>query len=263
MIETAAHPNGVVTLRSTLLAQAGIPHGFSTRQGGTSPSPYDSLNLSTSTGDDEQNVLTNRRALLDALALRERHWRAVKQVHGSSVAGACNQQPEADAMVSDRLDQVQAIQVADCLGVLIACEDGGVVAAVHAGWRGIVAGVIPATIRHMADRHAKRPSNLIAAIGPSIGIDRFEVGEEVAKAFDDAGMGSTIRHTYGPKPHIDLVAAAHVQLRQAGLDADAIDRSEHCTYRDDELFFSHRRDRGRTGRMAAVIACRQTLTPDR
>jgi copper oxidase (laccase) domain-containing protein len=106
----------------------------------------------------------------------------------------------------------------------------------------------------MQDRFGVEPAQLAAAIGPCISAANFEVGPEVADAFRDAGLPDAVTTTGHPKPHIDIAAACAAQLRHAGVPAEAIDRTDRCTFRDANEFYSHRRDRGRTGRMAALIA---------
>jgi hypothetical protein len=137
---------------------------------------------------------------------------------------------------------------------LIASEDGSVVAAIHAGWRGVIAGVVPHAVTKMrADD--MRVDSLIAAVGPCIGFDAFEVGVEVVEQFEQ-GFGSSriCRRTLDGKSRVDLRAAIALQLARTGISQDRIDTTDRCTFRDCEEFFSHRRDRGITGRMAALIA---------
>jgi YfiH family protein len=136
--------------------------------------------------------------------------------------------------------------------ILIADERGQTVAAVHAGWRGVIAGVIPATLSRMPN-----PKNLVAAIGPCIGFDAFEVGEDVLREFDRAfGRDAPLRRNGDGKGHVDLRAACRLQLRRAGLADAQIDLTDRCTFDHADEFFSHRRDRGVTGRLAALIAPR-------
>ncbi len=137
--------------------------------------------------------------------------------------------------------------------MLLASSDGRVVGAAHAGWRGIVAGVLPETIATMQRQWGVEAVTLAAAIGPHIGVAHFEVGPKVADAFEAADLAQTIRHDLGPKPHIDLGQAAMLQLQRAGIPVEQIDANDCCTFRDAELFYSYRRDGQRSGRMAAVI----------
>ena len=164
---------------------------------------------------------------------------------------------EADA------SKLLAVRVADCVPVLVSSADGAVAAAIHAGWRGVVAGIIGNAIRAMN----VAPQRLVAAIGPCIGFDSFEVGDEVlgefARAFgdDDAAVR---KHPDNPtKGYVDLRAAVRVHLTNAGLAHDRIDTTDRCTFRDRDEFFSHRRERGITGRMAAVIGPRDRKRRDR
>lgn len=252
---------------SPLLEAAGVPHGFSTRLGGVSPAPFDSLNLGISRDsdlkDDRANILENYRrfALACGCAGRERCW--VSQVHGAAVAdaaascGAFESGRQADALVTDHPGRVISVKYADCVPILLASSDGRAVAAVHAGWRGIVAGVVPAAIERLSGR-AGEPSRLIAAIGPCIGLEAFEVGPEVLTAFEDVfGPGAPLRRHDTGKGQIDLRRAVQLQLMSAGLREEQIDGTDRCTFRDADEFFSHRREGPATGRMAALIGPRQ------
>jgi YfiH family protein len=273
MLERVEHDNGVVTYRSPLLAAVGVPHAFATRVGGISPPPYDTLNLGSlekdPRTDGNTNIAENFRRLRRAVGV-ERYVRvAVRQVHGAEVwtpppapdkarAVRFADSPCADAIVTDGQRQLLVIRTADCVPVLLATRDGHVVAGVHAGWRGVVAGVVGQALRSMQSRFGVAPAEVVAAIGPAICVDYFEVGVEVGQAFAAAGLMQATREG-GDKPHIDLPLAVHEQLRQAGVAMEAIDQTDRCTYRDADEFFSHRRDvthRGQsdTGRMAAVIA---------
>jgi len=143
------------------------------------------------------------------------------------------------------------VRVADCVPVLLASGDGRVVSAVHAGWRGVAAGVVSEAVQAMRRLGA---SDIVAAVGPCIGVNHFEVGQEVAEAFDSAGLRPCVRRDGWPKPHIDLSSAVAWQLREAGVESSRIDRTDRCTFAHADEFFSHRRDHGRTGRQAALIA---------
>jgi YfiH family protein len=164
------------------------------------------------------------------------------------------QSPAADAIVSDQPHHMLVVRMADCPTALLADESGRVAAAVHAGWRGIVAGVLPAAVRTFRDRFGVDPARLTAAIGPCIGLQRYEVGPEVAEAFREAGLGEAIDERIAPRPHADLTRAAVIQLQGMGLSPEAIEASDRCTHREAKEFFSYRRDQGQTGHMAAVIA---------
>jgi YfiH family protein len=151
------------------------------------------------------------------------------------------------------------VHVADCVPVLVARADGRLVAAVHAGWRGLVAGVIPRTLERLAAAGADLPGcPLVAAIGPCLSRERFEVGPEVAEAFEGAELAPSVsRARAGVRARVDLRHAALLQLRAGGVER--IDVSDRCTYEDAAELWSHRRDvthgaRARTGRLGAFIA---------
>ncbi len=260
------HENKVVSYRSPLLHGAGVPHGFTTRIGGLSPEPYNSLNLVSLVNDPDAdantNVAENFRRVRKALGCR-RHIRVqVNQVHGSNVwlppADPIRpvDAPRADAITTDKQRLLLMVRVADCVPVLLASSDGRVVSAVHAGWRGVVAGVVPRAVESVTRLCGTGTEPVLAAIGPCIGVEHFEVGPEVVEAFGSAGLGLAVARAGYAKPHIDLAAAVAHQLVQAGIPMQQIDRTDRCTYALEDEFFSHRRDLGRTGRQAALIAAR-------
>ena len=267
MLKRVDHPNETVTYQSPLLAQAHVPHAFSTRIGGASPPPLDTLNLAQPTAvgsvepsDDPERIRANYELLLAAVGCDRRVLASVDQVHGRTVvhvdATKANEHAAADAMVTTDRRVVLSVRTADCVPVLIATRGGEVVAAAHAGWRGIVAGVVSATVTAMCSEHGADPADLIAAVGPCIGPAHYEVGAEAVDAFEHAGLSLAIISKPTGGRHIDLAAAAAAQLAAAGIAGPAVDRSDCCTFRDAGLFYSHRRDAGVTGRMAAVIGVR-------
>lgn len=263
MLQRRTATNAVVFYASPLLEAVGVPHAFSTRLGGISPPPFDSLNLGNPNGcavqDDYENVWENYRRLHDACGCGGRELCHVHQIHGAGVVRAEHNRPfdtsgRADALVSDDARRVMSVRVADCVPVLIASGDGRTVAAVHAGWRGVVAGVVGAALAAMGpETHLSR--RCFAAVGPCIGADAFEVGAEVIEAFTRAfGHAAPVRRRADGKGHVDLREAVLLQLLAAGLPPDQIDTTDRCTYRDHGEFYSHRRDNGVTGRMSAVIS---------
>jgi len=238
-------------------APAGVQSAFSLRSGGTSLPPWDSLNLGVHVGDDLDAVARNRRRLTEALALPSQPW-WLEQVHGIEVAtfeqspsmteaATTAARPIADAAVTRMAGVVLAIQVADCLPVLLTDDEGLVLGAAHAGWRGLVGGVLERTVEAMG----VPGSHLRAWLGPSIGPAHFEVGEEVREAFTAAGDSAS---AFVPNPRgrwqCDLPALARARLRRLGVTRIA--GGEWCTAADPMRFFSHRRDQ-RTGRMAALL----------
>ncbi|MDF0536000.1 peptidoglycan editing factor PgeF [Shewanella sp. A32] len=216
------------------------------RNGGVSLPPFDSLNLGTHVGDDVNAVMQNRALLRQQLQLpAEPAW--LEQVHGTDVIHlGQDENRTADGSYADRQGQVAVVMTADCLPVLLCDSAGTQVAALHAGWRGLNAGVLEAGIAHF------RPgSELFAYLGPAIGPSAFEVGAEVRGAFLDSTPGAAKCFTVsGDKYLANLEALAGLRLKAAGVMQ--IYAASACTYTRDKEFFSYRRDRD-TGRMASLI----------
>ncbi len=199
---------------------------------------------------------------LAALGLAEEQVYLVSQVHGSTVvvAGgdvAAFRVTKADAIVLSG-SQAGAVRVADCVPVLLADRESGRVAAVHAGWRGVVSGVVPAALAALR----ARPSSALAAIGPSIGACCFEVGEEVSDQLTGAVPSPGIEtRREGTKAWIDLTAAVRAQLEACGVPAAAIERVGRCTRCDAASYESYRRDGAASGRMIGVVVARPSYAP--
>ncbi len=265
MMERICSTDGVVFYQSSLLAKVGVPHTFSTRLGGVSSAPFDSLNLGNPSGgelrDSAENIRRNHSRWLDAAGMLSRRLVTVSQVHGRDiipVTWETADQPtrEADAVATSDPRCAVAVRVADCVPVLLSDDAGTVVAAVHAGWRGIVGGVLPNALSWLSGKGCT-PDRLLAAIGPCIGFDAFEVGAEVLDQFRRLfGDAAPVRPLAGGKGLVDLRQAARMQIQAAGIPPHRIDVSDRCTFRDCDEFYSHRRQRGLTGRMAAAIAPR-------
>ena len=261
-MELRTAPNGVTYYASPLFERLGVPHAFSTRLGGVSPAPFDSLNLGNPNGcaiqDDYEHIWENYRRLQAAAGCAGRELCRVHQVHGAAVVRAQQGGPfdtasKADALVTADPGRTLSVRAADCVPILLAAGDGRTVAAVHAGWRGVIAGAVPAALAAMGADDDATPA--VAAIGPCIGGDAFEVGPEVVEEFVRVfGTDAPIVRRVGAKGYIDLKAAVRIQLLRAGVPAGHIDVSECCTYRDVGEFYSHRRENGVTGRMAAIIS---------
>lgn len=226
-----------------------------TRQGGFSQAPYDTLNFAMHVEDDALTVAANRN-LLSALLPSEPVW--LTQVHGTQVvvAETAGRQPVGDACITRRAHRVCAVLTADCLPVLLCDEAGTVVGAVHAGWRGLANGVLEATVRAMG----QPPGRLLAWLGPAIGPQAFEVGAEVHAAMTRAHPEATAAFVaYKDNLLLDGLAGKFLadiyclaRLRLNALGIRRIYGGVFCTYRDAARFYSYRRD-GRTGRMATLI----------
>lgn len=220
-----------------------------TRQGGCSHPPYAGLNLASHVGDDPAAVAANRNRLTAELGLpAEPLW--LTQVHGCEVADARLAKPgcQADAAIASTPGEICAVLTADCLPVLFCDRSGTRVAAAHAGWRGLAAGVLETTL----ERLALPPGELLAWLGPAIGPQAFEVGDEVVAAFvaEDPGAVAGFRQATADRWQADLYGLARRRLLARGVEQ--ISGGGYCTFSDPERFYSYRRD-GRTGRMASLI----------
>ncbi|MFV8836481.1 peptidoglycan editing factor PgeF [Aquisalimonas sp.] len=220
-----------------------------TRQHGFSEPPYQWLNLGSRTADDPDAVRLNRNYLREHAGLPDDvFW--LNQVHGTAVvaAHAGGDEPEADAVWTDRPGLPCGVLTADCLPVLLCDRRGTCVAAAHAGWRGLAAGVLEATVAALP----AQPEDLIAWLGPAIGPSRFEVGDDVRQAFLQAGPGASDAFAAGRRGHwyADLYRLASARLRALGVQS--VHGGGFCTHTDRDRFFSYRRD-GETGRMGTVI----------
>lgn len=221
---------------------------ITTRRGGVSLPPYDSLNLGDHVGDDPAAVAVNRRVLRSRLPA-EPAW--LKQVHGRGIADADQvaRAPEADGSVARKTGVVCAVLTADCLPVLLCDRSGTAVAAAHAGWRGLADGVVEAAVRAMA----LDAGTILAWLGPSIGPQAFEVGDEVRQVFieqDSAAELAFVPSARAGKWLADIYLLARQRLARIGVTQ--VYGGTHCTHADAQRFFSYRRD-GATGRMASLI----------
>ena len=227
---------------------AGVRALSTTRAGGVSVAPYDSLNLGTHVGDDPANVAANR-AQVRRIVPSEPAW--LNQVHGTVVVDAASVAgvPDADASVSRTPGAVCVVMTADCLPVLLCDRAGTVVGAAHAGWRGLHGGVIEATVTAMQ----VAPADVIAWLGPAIGPTAFEVGDEVRAAFVavDAIADAAFKPAGQPGKWLaDIYLLARQRL--AALGVTAVYGGDCCTVSESRRFFSYRRD-GVTGRMASLV----------
>ena len=249
--------------RSPLLtALPGIAHGFTRRGGGVSAAPYDSLNLGLHVGDDADAVCENRRRAAGALGFSWECMVCAEQIHGGKVAvvteadagrGAfafADALPSADALITNTPNLLLTLFFADCLPVFFVSPEKRVIGLAHAGWRGLVAGVLENTVAALHIHFGASPDTLRVALGPGIGPDAFTVGAEVAARFPHAAR----RHPETNQWTVNLPADAARRLRAAGIPAHQISPASECPHAHPALYFSHRRDHGKTGRMAAFLA---------
>jgi YfiH family protein len=229
-------------------APARIKACCTTRRGGVSAAPFDSLNLGMHVGDRELDVVQNRRRLREQLALPgEPEW--INQTHGVGVVTLENDScRDADAAITREPGRVAVVMTADCLPILLCNRGGSEVAALHAGWRGLQAGVIQSALDAMQSPR----SQLVAWIGPGISQACFEVGDEVYAAFVDADSTAAACFSANRPGHwlCDLAGIAAALMYELGI-AHVV-RSPHCSYLDGGLFYSYRRE-AVTGRMASMI----------
>ena len=234
-----------------------VPHGMTLRAGGVSRGPYASLNLGLSVGDDADAVVANRSRVARHFGVAYERVMRLDQVHGAEVrvAGVDPIGADGDAIVSDDPDWLLAVSAADCLPVLMHDPHSGAVAAVHAGWRGAVAGVASAAVAALRARYGSRSDDLVVWFGAAIRGERYQVGPEVAQAFARAGAPA---HAVRPDPaepgrfRADVATLVRAQLVRAGVRPQQVHDAGVCTSGDPRCF-SHRRDAGLTGRHWAVI----------
>lgn len=228
-------------------------HALTTLRGpaGDSVAPFDRFSFGLRNGDEPDAVAANRELLERGLGLPSApRW--LRQVHGTHVvrfgSEDTHDEPEADAAVTDAAGVVLAILTADCLPVVLAADDGSVLGAAHAGWRGLAGGVLEATVTAMG----VAPSRVLAWLGPAAGPQAYEIGADVRDAFvaQDPDAASAFVATCPGHWHVDLYALARRRLAAAGVTR--VFGGGLCTIRDATRFFSHRRDQ-RSGRMATLV----------
>ncbi|MBN1879293.1 peptidoglycan editing factor PgeF [bacterium] len=246
--------------------KAGIPHTVTSRLGGISHPPFDSFNLSYGCGDDPIAVTTNRHILNDYAAWRNRRILFAHQVHGIGLLNIGRTIPEnietisADGFITDNCGVMTGVLVADCYPVLIADREGRVVAVVHAGRRGIEAGIIQKVIRLFVGSCHTRADELLVGIGPGIGTDAYPVDEETAKRFECATRAEGL-HCGQIPGHIclDLRSTIEHLLIGSGILRRNIEHLRFCTKTNSHRFYSYRYSGHETGRFAALIGPLQTV----
>jgi YfiH family protein len=241
--------------------------GFTTRKGGVSKGRFAELNFSRRWPEDGDQVEVNLSLLAHKEGFDPERVVTAKQVHGGS--GLCWEEiddmpveqiclKEGDFLVTHAAGVVVGVITADCVPVLLWEPEANCVAAVHAGWRGAVAGVVDNGIRELARRYGARPERMRAAVGPGIGVCCFEVGTEVAEAFVVAfgHEGELVVPHPGKNPHVDLTAAVRLSLARSGVAQEAVEFVTPCTCCSPERFFSFRRDGARIGQHISFVGLR-------
>jgi len=240
-----------------------LQHAVFTRQGGVSPAPFASLNLSVSVPDEKDNVYANRRR---AYGLYGRDTGSVVHahlVHGNDVARVTRADDgtwasRVDGIITDEPGCALTMNFADCAPILLYDPRRRAIGIGHAGWKGAIVDLPGAMVRAMQQTFGSRPQDLLAAVGPCIGPCCYEVGQEVISAVHDAFSRpeALLRDNGGARPYFDLPAANRVNLQRAGVQQ--VEMSGYCTACRTDLFFSHRAEKGRTGRFGAILM----LAPD-
>lgn len=248
------HTDNLLILQSSLMNSWGyLQHAFSSRMGGVSPAPWESLNLGYSTGDAAENVRENRRRFLATLNADPDRLVCGRQVHGRRIVAvdrpglydAC------DGLITTEKNIVLAIKTADCASLLLFDPIQKVLAVIHCGWRGVVKNIVEEAIARLTTAYSSRTISICAAIGPALRSCCYEIQEDVARHFS----GEFVIRREGSL-FLDLVGAIESRLVKSGVPEHSIDVCDHCTCCEKELFFSYRRDGQRSGRMmlAAMLS---------
>lgn len=251
-----------------LSSYSNISHFVTTRQGGVSGGNYESFNCTPYSSDNKESVLRNQQKLCNSFNLSADQLLIPYQVHGTEIAVIDNSYlqltPEersqylygVDALITDQSGCCLCVSTADCVPLLLYDTRKNVIAAIHAGWRGTVSRIVEKAIESMQKRYNTNPSDIIAAIGPSISLTGFEVGDEVYQTFFDEKFrmdAISSRNTKTGKWHIDLWEANRFQLLDSGVLPSNIELAGICTYQNHERFFSARRLGINSGRILSGI----------
>jgi YfiH family protein len=243
----------------------GLKHFVTSRDGGISSPPYNSLNLGLHTADNPAHVLTNRKLLAEGTGIMPEKFLYASQVHSGDVkvidqatieSGILTYNPRTDATVTALPGICLMVMVADCVPLLLFDPVKRVSAVIHAGWRGTVQHITSNTIRAMIQHFRCDPADIIAGIGPSIGPCCYEVGEETRSVVEQSfgtSDGFLVYHNRSKKPHFDLWFANRMQLTEQGVMTENIETAGLCTLCRQDIFFSSRASAGLTGRFAAGI----------
>ena len=254
--------NSLKFYRFNLLDYGYVEHGIFTRYGGVSPEPWDSLNVGGTVGDDPERVLENRRRMFHALGCDPDRIYDVWQVHEAEVV--CTVEPRfantphkrADAILTDRPGVHLLMRFADCVPIMLFDPAKRVIGLVHAGWKGTIKKTVNAAIQNMKEVYYTDPQDILAGIGPSIGPDHYQVGEQVydqvRQAFGSDANSLLLSSNSGV--NFDLWAANTLLLHEAGIRQ--IELAGLCTACHVSDWFSHRQEMGKTGRFGAIISLR-------
>lgn len=240
-----------------------VKHCFTTRQGGVSSGPYDSMNLRFNCDDIKENVIENYKIICDAIGVDYKKLVLSKQVHEDIIYKAdyedCgngiifeNRFSSVDGLITDKPGIPLCTVYADCVPLFFLDKKQGVIASVHSGWRGTVQRIGQKAVKMLIDEYNSHPEDILAAIGPSIGECHFEVSDEIAGIFDkEFGEDTVVK--YDNKYHVNLEKACYSQFIAEGIPEKNITAAGICTYCNSDLLFSHRKTNGIRGNLGAII----------
>lgn len=246
----------------------GFIHGVSTRHGGKSRAAYDSLNLGLHVEDQQADVVENRRLFCQALGVEHKKIVTCQQVHGEKIVKVTGEMagmgsvdysstvPDADGLITNVPGIPLMLFFADCTPILLVDPVEKAIGLAHGGWKGTVASIGSKTVAEMQKEYGCKPENMFAAIGPSIGPCCYEVGIEVVEKFKASFPGfwsQLVEAKANGKYNLNLWEANRLQLAEAGILPDRIDVAGVCTSCNNRQFFSYRADKGKTGRIAALL----------
>jgi len=259
--------SGIGLVQSELLLKHKLKHAFTNSKGGFSEGDCSTLNIAFHVGDKKEDVIKNRRKILEIMNLDIERLTVAEQTHSANIAvvdqknigkGSLSKEDEiknTDALITNLENVPLAVMVADCVPIILFDPQRRVIAAVHAGWRGTVGKIVFRTITKMKDSFSCQPNNIIGAIGPCIGPCHYQVGEEVLNAVDKElpeDKEKIFSYT-NQKYSLDLKLANILQMREAGMADANIEAADICTYCSD-LFYSYRKAKGGTGRFWGIIS---------
>lgn len=239
----------------------GVRHCFTTKKGGVSTGIYESMNLRLHSDDSRENVIKNFEIICGSIGINPKSLILSNQIHEDNIVNVTradcgngifseNKFKSADGIITDDPEAALVTFYADCVPILLYDPKKQVIASVHSGWKGTVKRIGQKAVEKFKSDYHSNAEDLVAAIGPSIRLCHFEVGEDVADIFRKEFGEETVSY-FGDKPHVDLQKAVRIQLETAGISK--IDDSEICTYCNSNLLFSHRKTNGKRGNLAAIM----------
>lgn len=251
--------DGLEYLTLSSFDELGVQHGFFTRIGGVSPAPWGSLNVATSVGDSSENVIENRQRIMHIFSKSYDSIFDTWQVHSDIVRASETPRPIAephqkgDSVLTSNPEVSLMMVFADCVPVIFYDPAKKVIAIAHAGWKGTVKHIVQRTVESMQATYGCNPRDIRAGIGPSIGSDHYEIGEETAAQVRENFSGSQdqVLIKRDGKLYFDMWQANYILLKQKGLES--IEKANICTACDIQKWYSHRAENGKAGRFAAVI----------